>query len=62
MLSKNLCKKCVGLSWNDGCDNFWNSGRVLLCKHSKGVQYTYKKPPNECPFILEHLFKHLEKK
>jgi len=60
MLNKKLCIKCMNkiYGWNDVDEN-WKKGYVC-CPHKyigKGEKLYRKiinKPPNKCPFILEH--------
>jgi hypothetical protein len=59
VLSKKICKKCIGVTavggawWNDEDEDRWSKGRVL-CEFCKGWDWSIKRrPPPECPYKLE---------
>ncbi len=70
MLNKDICQRCyfnaVGESFGNHCifNVNWVESEVVACvavssktKPIFGVWSIYKDPPEECPYVLEHLLK-----
>lgn len=62
MLTKRVCKKCIirncqgSSTWTANDEKNWEAGFVICSfQFMKQRLYLGNDPPEECPFILEHL-------
>jgi len=58
MLSKNICKKCaennIDYQWGDYDEYRWECKKQVWCPNGPMLS-TFTKPPEHCPYKLEHL-------
>jgi len=61
MLKKKLCIKCRNkwIGWHKDDEQYWEEKRLIFCppdyKEGESRMREIKdKPPEKCPFILEH--------
>ena len=67
MLSKEVCKKCLGW-WQEGADDMWEDGWVGCPRGNYACYYTTSSknyypvmarvdavPPEACPYLVEHV-------
>ena len=60
MLNKMICKQCWNTIWFNADDLNWENHRIL-CAQAHVMVSILKDPPEECPYLLEHLMKGQDK-
>jgi len=64
MLNKEICMQCVEKSehmlppgWRGLDEEIWRKWKSVRCDAAGGWYEYKKKPPKNCPYLLEHLMK-----
>jgi hypothetical protein len=59
MMNKSVCKRCINdvfkAKWTLKDESLWERGLVCCEIGSFAVRSIKLKPPEECPYLLEHL-------